>query len=52
VWELSLYHDRDWGPLGHRSLPPGLHAKGNGKINPPKADSGRGQGNGKYKKAS
>ena len=54
VWEVSLYPDRGWGPLGHKSLPSGLHAKGNGKIK----SHGRGQGNGrsqgkgKYKKAS
>lgn len=35
LWELSLYPDRGWGPLGRKSLPPGLHAKGNGKIKSP-----------------
>ena len=48
MWEISLYPDRDWGPLGHKSLPPGLHAKGNGKT---KSHS-TGQGYGKHKKAS
>ena len=60
VWEISLYPDRDWGPLGHRSLPPGLHAKGNGKIlshersqgNGKGPANGKGPGNSKHKKAS
>jgi hypothetical protein len=50
VWEVSLYHDRDWGPLGHKPLPPGLHARSNGKI---KIHGNPGnQGKGKNKKAS
>ena len=54
VWQVSLYPDRGWGPLGHKTLPSGLPAKSNGKIK----SHGRGQGNGrsqgkgKYKKAS
>lgn len=54
VWEISLYPDRDWGPLGHRSLPPGLHSKENGTIKSHSKGRGhsKGHGNGKYKKAS
>lgn len=54
VWEMSLHPDRDWGPLGHKSLPPGLAAKGNGKIKSPGKSQrhSKGQGNGKHKKTS
>ena len=54
VWEISLYPDRGWGPLGHKSLPPGLHARANGKIKSPGKGLGhsKSSGRGKYKKAS
>ena len=54
VWEISLYPDRGWGPLGHKSLPRGLHARGNGKIKSPGRSQGnnKGRGNGKHKKTS
>jgi len=58
VWEISLHPDRDWGPLGHKSLPPGLHAKANGKANGKTKHPGRSlghsksQGHGKHKKTS
>ncbi len=54
LWEMSLYPDRHWGPLGHKSLPPGLHARGRGKVKVQSTGKGgnRGHGNGKSKKAS
>ena len=54
AWQVSLYPDRGWGPLGHKSLPPGLHARANGKIKRHSMGQGhsKGQGHGKNKKAS
>ena len=54
LWEMSLYPDRDWGPLHHRPLPPGLRTKSNGKVKVQTTSHGRNKsrGNGKFKKAS
>jgi hypothetical protein len=52
VWQVSLYPDRDWGPLGHRSLPHGLHARGHGKVKRHGHGQGHSKSHGKNKKAS
>ncbi len=52
LWQVSLYPDRDWGPLGHRVLPPGLHGKGHGKVKVQTTSQGPGRGHGKFKKTS
>ncbi|MBN2317014.1 MAG: hypothetical protein JXM79_24015 [Sedimentisphaerales bacterium] len=54
LWEMSLYPDRDWEPLYHKPLPPGLRAKSNGKVDVQTSshDRNKSRGNGKFKKAS